>query len=87
MARQVDMKLCWTTLKPSSQSFFLSAIVLLIFAVFISCKGVHYKDWKSASSFSSALMKSYGPLHNVHFGYYDGPVVKMALYMLQGHIM
>ena len=27
------------------------------------------------------------PLHNVHFGYYDGPVVKMALYMLQGHIM
>ena len=27
------------------------------------------------------------PLHIVHFGYYDGPVVKMALYMLQGHIM
>ena len=27
------------------------------------------------------------PLHNVHFGNYDGPVVKMALYMLQGHIM
>ena len=26
-------------------------------------------------------------VHNVHFGYYDGPVVKMALYMLQGHIM
>ena len=26
-------------------------------------------------------------LHNVHFGNYDGPVVKMALYMLQGHIM
>ena len=27
------------------------------------------------------------PVHNVHFGKYDGPVVKMALYMLQGHIM
>ena len=27
------------------------------------------------------------PMHNVHFGNYDGPVVKMALYMLQGHIM
>ena len=26
-------------------------------------------------------------VHNVHFGNYDGPVVKMALYMLQGHIM
>ena len=26
-------------------------------------------------------------VHNVHFGYYDGPVVKMVLYMLQGHIM
>ena len=26
-------------------------------------------------------------VHNVHFGYYDGPVVKMALYMLQSHIM
>ena len=26
-------------------------------------------------------------VHNVHFVKYDGPVVKMALYKLQGHIM
>ena len=80
MARQVDMKLCWTTLKPSSQSFFLSAIVLLIFAVFIACKGVQYKDWKSASSFSSALMKSYGPLAQCKYHFF---VSNYYQYMLQ----
>ena len=27
------------------------------------------------------------PVHNVHYVKYDGPVVKIALHMLQGHIM
>ena len=36
---------------------------------------------------SVSLLFFFSPLHNVHFVKYDGPVVKMALYMLQGHIM
>ena len=37
--------------------------------------------------FSKCLVLFLTPLHNVHFVKYDGPVVKMALYMLQSHIM
>ena len=36
---------------------------------------------------ASKVALVYASLHNVHFVKYDGPVVKMALYMLQGHIM
>ena len=52
----------------------------------------HYIEWCKKFSgvkdlFVQCRLNRASPLHNVHFGYYDGPVVKMALYMLQGHIM
>ena len=44
-------------------------------------------NWGKQRQASVPQAKPDTPLHNVHFVKYDGPVVKVALYMLQGHIM
>ena len=68
-----------------------SNTVVVGFLILVVVSGLVQRNSNCMSFWISSGLEeeqgSHSPLHNVHFGNYDGPVVKMALYMLQGHIM